>query len=190
MQTTVNLPAALYEKSESLAASRGAMIEQFIVEAVAKEVQGAQPNCEVESARNPIGAAWIPRPVSHHRIARQWFSDVRNEKLAICRITQLGFLRLLTNGHVMQKECMSPGGAWQAYRLLRSDWRIGYLPEPAAFSETWNEFTEGKLSSPNLWTDAYLCAFAHADRLNLVTFDAKIPSREGLSCLVLGGSKN
>jgi hypothetical protein len=40
MQTTVNLPDSLYEKSEALAASRGATVEQFIVEAVKKEVQG------------------------------------------------------------------------------------------------------------------------------------------------------
>jgi hypothetical protein len=40
MQTTVNLPDSLYQKSEQLAASRGATVEQFIVEAVKKEVQG------------------------------------------------------------------------------------------------------------------------------------------------------
>lgn len=40
MQTTVNLPDSLYQKSETLAASRGATVEQFIVEAVKKEVQG------------------------------------------------------------------------------------------------------------------------------------------------------
>jgi hypothetical protein len=40
MQTTVNLPDTLYQKSEALAASRGATVEQFIVEAVEKEVQG------------------------------------------------------------------------------------------------------------------------------------------------------
>ena len=40
MQTTVNLPDSLYEKSETLVASRGATVEQFIVEAVKKEVQG------------------------------------------------------------------------------------------------------------------------------------------------------
>ena len=39
MQTTVNLPDSLYQKSEELAASRGATVEQFIVEAVEKEVQ-------------------------------------------------------------------------------------------------------------------------------------------------------
>jgi hypothetical protein len=36
----VNLPDSLYQKSEALAASRGATVEQFIVEAVEKEVQG------------------------------------------------------------------------------------------------------------------------------------------------------
>ncbi|MGI8746195.1 MAG: hypothetical protein ACR2NN_27165 [Bryobacteraceae bacterium] len=40
MQTTVNLPDPIYRKSQALAASRGATVEQFIVEVVAKEVQG------------------------------------------------------------------------------------------------------------------------------------------------------
>lgn len=40
MQTTVEFPDSLYEKSQALAASRGATVEQLIVEAVAKEVQG------------------------------------------------------------------------------------------------------------------------------------------------------
>ena len=41
MQTTVNLPDSLYYKSEQLAASRGATVEQFIVDAVQEEVQGS-----------------------------------------------------------------------------------------------------------------------------------------------------
>jgi len=40
MQTTLNLPDSLYRESETLAAARGTTVEQFIVEAVAKEVQG------------------------------------------------------------------------------------------------------------------------------------------------------
>jgi predicted transcriptional regulator len=39
MQTTVNLPDALYRQSEALAASRGATVEQLIVDAIQKEVQ-------------------------------------------------------------------------------------------------------------------------------------------------------
>jgi hypothetical protein len=41
MQAIVDLPDSLYQRSEALAASRGASVEQFIVEAVAKEVQGS-----------------------------------------------------------------------------------------------------------------------------------------------------
>jgi toxin-antitoxin system PIN domain toxin len=125
---------------------------------------------------------------AHHRVARRWFSGVQGERLAFCRLTQLGFLRLLTNKHVMQEEVKRPDEAWQAYHVLRSDRRIGYSPEPNDLPETWQAFTQGPLSSPNLWTDAYLCAFAHAAGLTLVTFDAKIPVRDGVSCLLLSGS--
>ncbi len=92
-----------------------------------------------------------------HRAARYWFTNIHDENLAFCRLTQLGFLRLLTNKHVMQEEVMSPDAAWKAYHVLRSDRRIGYLAEPNELLETWQAFTEGLLSSPNLWTDAYLC---------------------------------
>jgi hypothetical protein len=45
MQTTVDLPDSLYQKSKTLAASRGATVEEFIVDAVAKEVQGEPAPC-------------------------------------------------------------------------------------------------------------------------------------------------
>jgi len=134
---------------------------------------------------------WIALAAERHTLhgkARHWFSNLQDEKLAFCRLTQLGFLRLLTNKHVMLEEVMSPGEAWRAYRDLRSDRRIGYAAEPSELPETWQAFTEGPLSSPNLWTDAYLCAFANAARLTLVTFDKRIPIREDVSCLVLGGT--
>jgi hypothetical protein len=38
MQTTVNVPDALFERSATVAASRGTTVEQLIVEAIAKEV--------------------------------------------------------------------------------------------------------------------------------------------------------
>jgi hypothetical protein len=56
------------------------------------------------------------------------------------------------------------------------------MAEPNALHEVWAFFIESRLTSPNLWTDAYLCAFT------LVTFDTKIPAWKGVSCLVLGGS--
>ncbi len=131
---------------------------------------------------------WIALAAERHNLhyaARHWFSNLQDEKLTFCRLTQLGFLWLLTNKHVMQEEVMRPDEAWEVYRVLRLDRRIGYLNEPNELPETWPAFTAGALISPNLWTDAYLCAFAHAGGLTLVTFDAKIPVREGVNCLVL-----
>lgn len=130
------------------------------------------------------GLLWPPR--STPVIAPPAAGSLRqDERLLFCRLTQLGFLRLLTNKHVMQEEVVQPGEAWQAYRALRSGRRIGYSTEPNHLAETWDTFTEGQRNSSNLWTDAYLCAFAVAASLTLVTFDGKIPSKDGLSCLVL-----
>lgn len=123
----------------------------------------------------------------HHHTARQWFSSLQDGDLAFCRVTQMGFLRLLTNKHVLQEEALAPDGAWRAYRAMRSDRRVVYLFEPGNFSEDgWEEFTEGQSSSPNRWTDAYLAALAQTALLTLVTFDRKIPVRHGSNCLVLG----
>jgi toxin-antitoxin system PIN domain toxin len=124
----------------------------------------------------------------HHPPGLRWFRNLVNEQLAFCRVTQMGFLRLLTNKHVMREEVMNPYQAWEAYRILRSDRRVGYMDEPAGLSEFWHSFTQGQAASPNLWTDAYLCAFAQAARLTLATFDAKIPKWTGVSCLVLGSA--
>jgi predicted nucleic acid-binding protein len=99
----------------------------------------------------------------------------------------MGFLRLLTNKHVMQDEVLAPEGAWRAYRAVRSDRRVVYLLEPGNFSEDgWEVFTEGQSSSPNRWTDAYLSALAQAARLTLVTFDKKMAVQQGSNLLVLG----
>ena len=63
MQTTVNLPDSLYQKSEALAALCGATVEQFIVEAVKKEVQGNLAS----GASAPCGDRDVELPVIRSR---------------------------------------------------------------------------------------------------------------------------
>jgi uncharacterized protein len=84
---------------------------------------------------------------SFHLAARSWFGNLTGEKLTFCRITQLGFLRLLTNKHVMQEDVVRPVEAWDVYRMLRLNPRIGYLPEPEELHEDWRVFTEAQLTS-------------------------------------------
>src|ERR1700675_3742111 len=45
---------------------------------------------------------------AHHELAKNWFQRLQNERLVFCRLTQLGFLRLLTNKHVMQGDVLMP----------------------------------------------------------------------------------
>jgi predicted nucleic acid-binding protein len=102
----------------------------------------------------------------HHPAASRWFRSLGDDKLAFCRITQMGFQRLLTNKGVMQEEVVSPGQAWETYRALRSDWGIQYLAEPTELAELW-------------------CAFVHAAGLTLVTFDSRMPKRPSVVALCL-----
>jgi toxin-antitoxin system PIN domain toxin len=122
----------------------------------------------------------------HHKVAREWFAKIDEGTLAFCRLTQLGFLRLLTNKHVMQEEAMTPENAWAAYSALRSDRRINYMGEPSDLEEIWTDGQPTGRTSPNLWTDAYLCAFARAGGMTLVTFDRKMSPANGIDCIVLG----
>lgn len=73
---------------------------------------------------------WIALAAEQHSLhsaARRWFLDLSDERPVFCRITQSGFLRLLTNRHVMGDEVATPDYAWSVYRAFRSDRRIGYL---------------------------------------------------------------
>jgi hypothetical protein len=65
MQTTVNLPDSLCQKSEALAVSRGSTVEQLIVEAVEKEVKsnlvaGVLGSCGDRDVELPIIASSRP----------------------------------------------------------------------------------------------------------------------------------
>jgi predicted nucleic acid-binding protein len=39
--------------------------------------------------------ALVPEQHVHHPAARRWFQNLGDDKLAFCRITQMGFLSLL-----------------------------------------------------------------------------------------------
>ena len=96
----------------------------------------------------------------HHVAAKMWLDASRNRSLAFCRITELGFLRLLTNKHVMGDEVLSPRDAWNTYSKLSSDFRVSFFAEPDGFADHWSRVAGKLVPGPNAWTDAYLAAFA------------------------------
>lgn len=109
----------------------------------------------------------------HHKIAFKWFEQIENETLYFCRLTQLGFLRLLTQPGVMATEAKTLREAWNIYDILHDDARISFATEPAdeELENLFRKFSSAKEISPKRWSDAYLLAFASRMGIELVTFD-------------------
>ena len=72
----------------------------------------------------------------HRQPAMDWFDNSTEHDVAFSRITQMGFLRLLTNRHVMDHNAMSPSAAWQAYDGLLRNTRISFAIEPPNVERT------------------------------------------------------
>jgi toxin-antitoxin system PIN domain toxin len=109
----------------------------------------------------------------HHPIAIGWFRGVDADTIAFCRITELGFLRLLTNAHVMGKDVLSPAQAWRTYDAWRTDDRVVFLSERVTFSEQWRRRGNQITGGVNAWTDAYLATFAEHMDATVVTLDRR-----------------
>jgi len=110
----------------------------------------------------------------HHELAKKWFAEIEPGGVAFCRVTQMGFLRLITNRHVMGADVVTQKEAWQVYQNLSKDQRVTFLHEPSGIEEGWRRLTQGGTAATNTWTDAYLCAFASIRNLQIVSFDSGI----------------
>jgi toxin-antitoxin system PIN domain toxin len=108
---------------------------------------------------------------AHHVSAKEWFSSLESHSAAFCRVTQMGFLRLISNPRVMGKDCVSQRKAWKFYEHMSRDERVFFASESAGVEEIWKPVSLSLLSGTNLWTDAYLAAFAQAQSWTSVTFD-------------------
>lgn len=133
---------------------------------------------------------WIALTYSghqHHKVATAWFGRAHSDSVGFCRLTQLGFLRLLTHPSVMGDEVRTQQQAWKAYDLLAEDWRVVFHPEadPEEINEEFRAITETAQSSPQQWPDAYLVAFARVAGLTLVTFDRALGQLAGHDALLL-----
>lgn len=127
---------------------------------------------------------------SHHAAAKAWWNaqDVVDD-IAFCRSTQLSSLRLLTTAALMAAYGIQPlsnRDAWSVYEAFAADDRVRFEPEPSDVAEIWPRLATRRTSSPKLWMDAYLAAFALATGAQLVTTDTAFTQFKGLSVRVLG----
>lgn len=121
---------------------------------------------------------------AHHSVAKAWL-DSAFGPLFFCRVTQMAFLRLITNPKVMGDEVLRPEQAWEVYRKLRCDARIAFAEEPAGTEAEWQGITSKASFSQNLWTDCYLAAFAKMGGYQVVTFDSDFTRFGGAGVIIL-----
>jgi len=121
-----------------------------------------------------LAAAWAGH-VHHERVAA-WFSS-QESSMYLCRVTQMGLLRLLSNPAVLGETALSRGEAWQTVDRFGEDDRVQWIGEPAQLEQVWRTMSARDDNSHKLWTDDYLAAFAQAARLSMVTLDTRFEQR-------------
>jgi len=107
----------------------------------------------------------------HHVRARAYWENQAASATAFCRLTQLAFLRHLTNQTIMGDQALSPSAAWKKLQEFLALPEVKSLAEPEGLDGRLGDFCNLGRTSPNLWSDAYLAAFAKCAGLRLVTFD-------------------
>ena len=73
----------------------------------------------------------------------------------------------------------------EAMGVFEADERVVLLHEPDGIDATLKTLAAGCATTPNLWTDAYLAAFAIVAELKLVSFDRGFAKFSGLDFLLL-----
>jgi len=113
----------------------------------------------------------------HHEAAHRWFSGRGNARWATCSLTQLGFVRIVTNP-AFSRDALAPV---EAVALLRDN-----MNHPG--HEFWTDSlqlaaavqaVEGSLRGYRQLTDAYLLALASRRKGILATFDRSLTSLAG-----------
>ncbi len=106
------------------------------------------------------------------------------DRITICRVVQMGVLRLLTKPSVMKDRVLSPVDAWGYVHGITGDSRFVFGEEPPDFLESWHSVALGVPKGSTLDTDAYLAAFAISADLTVLTFDGGMIRFPGLRVAV------
>ncbi len=120
----------------------------------------------------------------HHTAAQRYWQHQAAPAVAFCRISMLGFLRLATHRSVLSRP-LSPAEAWAIYQQYLAQEDVGFVHETPATEGEFQTLTCQPGFSPQLWTDAYLAAFARSAGCRIVSFDSGFASFPGLEFLHL-----
>ena len=122
---------------------------------------------------------------AHHKIARQWFDGLAAGESGLCRIVQLGLIRLLGNASIMAQHAMPAARAWEVIETLLEDERVDLIHEPGELELILPSLLKYPIPAGKLVTDAYLAAFAIGASRRLVTLDSGFKQFKALDVVLL-----
>jgi uncharacterized protein len=106
--------------------------------------------------------------------------------ILLCRVAQMGVLRILTNPSWLKEDCRSASEVWNAWDLLLTDDRFVRVDEPLRLEAEWRRLTRDFPAGRCAETDTYFAAFASSGGYQLVTFDRGFRRFDKLDVTVLG----
>ena len=121
----------------------------------------------------------------HHHAAKAYWDSASNQRIAFCRITMLGLLRLSTNKAVMGGTPYTTFEAWQAYQAMIELPEVSFVAEPLGIDIAMKKLTQTPKPGTADWTDAYLAALTILAGLRMVSFDNGFKQYSGLALLAL-----
>lgn len=120
---------------------------------------------------NLVFALVNERHAFHQRACGWLDAQQAGFRIGICRLAQMGLLRLLCNKAAMDGDPVSLPQAWKVYADLISDPGVGFVPEPDGFQADWIDLCRPYGASPKVVSDAYLAGIAIRLQRPLATFD-------------------
>src|SRR5688572_12038865 len=83
-----------------------------------------------------------PEHVHHERARRWWESE--SGRIGFSRVTQLGFLRLMTTAAAVDGKPLSMAETWAVHDRLFQDDRVLLVLEPAGIDAYFREYTSSR----------------------------------------------
>ena len=118
----------------------------------------------------------------------EWFDGLEAREAGMCRVVQLGLVRLLANPSAIGKAAVSVSDAWKIAEKLLGDARVEFVSEPSDIDATMPELLKYKEPTGKLVTDAYLAAFAINSHKRFVTLDRGFRQFKGPEVEILSQS--
>ena len=108
----------------------------------------------------------------HSRNAVAWLEEATERRaIAICRVVQMGALRILTNPTIMKEDTLTATEFWEGWDRVVADDRFGPVAEPSTLEVVWRSLTSALPRGSTAETDTYLAALRNAGANRLTTFD-------------------